>query len=42
MAKDRQICTFKHKNFWMPMDTLRDKKILNELISKGKAPWIKW
>lgn len=42
MAKDRQVCTYKHKNFWMPMDTLRDKKILNELISRGEAPWIKW
>ena len=42
MAKENEICTFKHKSFWMPMDTLRDKKILNELISKGKALWIKW
>lgn len=42
MAKENEIYTFKHKSFWMPMDTLRDKKILNELISKGKAPWIKW
>ena len=32
---------FKHDKFWHPMDTLRDKRYLNNLIKLKKAPWIK-
>jgi glucose-1-phosphate cytidylyltransferase len=32
---------YKHYGFWQCMDTMRDKKILNELWRKGEAPWIK-
>jgi glucose-1-phosphate cytidylyltransferase len=42
LAKDGELFTFKHTGFWKPMDTLRDKMQLEELIEKGKAPWIKW
>jgi glucose-1-phosphate cytidylyltransferase len=42
LARDKQIAAYKHTGFWQPMDTLRDKNQLEELISKGKAPWIKW
>lgn len=42
LAKDGEMFTFKHNGFWLPMDTLRDKTRLNELIEKGTAPWIKW
>ena len=42
LSKDGQIYTYKHNSFWMPMDTLRDKNILNTLVNKGQAPWIKW
>ncbi len=42
LAKDGQVFTYKHDSFWMPMDTLRDKNILNGLVDKGDAPWIKW
>lgn len=42
LAKDGQIYTYKHDSFWMPMDTLRDKNILNGLVNNGNAPWIKW
>ena len=42
LAKDNELMSFKHSGFWKPMDTLRDKKQLEELISAGKAPWIKW
>ena len=42
MARDGEMYTYKHNGFWLPMDTLRDKTKLNELIEKGKAPWIKW
>lgn len=36
-----EITGFKHYGFWQPMDTLRDKNILDTLFESGKAPWIK-
>jgi glucose-1-phosphate cytidylyltransferase len=42
LAADKQLNAFKHNGFWKPMDTLRDKNQLEELIQKNNAPWIKW
>jgi glucose-1-phosphate cytidylyltransferase len=42
LAKDEELYTYKHRGFWKPMDTLRDKTQLEEMIKKGTAPWIKW
>ena len=42
LAQDGEIFTYKHKNFWMPMDTLRDKTKLNEMYDSGSAPWVIW
>jgi glucose-1-phosphate cytidylyltransferase len=42
LATDNELMAFKHTGFWKPMDTLRDKNQLEELISTAKAPWIKW
>lgn len=42
LAIDNELMAFKHTGFWKPMDTLRDKNQLEELISTAKAPWIKW
>ena len=42
LAKDRELYTFHHNGFWKPMDTLRDKFQLEELIENNTAPWIKW
>jgi glucose-1-phosphate cytidylyltransferase len=42
LAKDNQLSAFKHAGFWQPMDTLREKIMLNELWVKGKAPWKVW
>jgi glucose-1-phosphate cytidylyltransferase len=42
LASDGQLFAFKHHGFWKPMDTLRDKNQLEELIEKNNAPWIKW
>jgi glucose-1-phosphate cytidylyltransferase len=42
LAKDGELYTYKHLGFWKPMDTLRDKSQLEELIDKKTAPWIKW
>ena len=42
LASAGELFTYKHDGFWKPMDTQRDKFQLEELIEKGKAPWIKW
>jgi glucose-1-phosphate cytidylyltransferase len=42
MAKEGTLRAFKHNDFWMPMDTLRDKNILEDLWNTGKAPWKVW
>lgn len=42
LAKDNQLNAYKHRGFWQPMDTLRDKKELTELWESNKAPWAKW
>ncbi|CAN5683555.1 glucose-1-phosphate cytidylyltransferase [soil metagenome] len=40
VAKDRQLVAYKHSGFWQCMDTLRDKRYLDELIAADKAPWL--
>jgi glucose-1-phosphate cytidylyltransferase len=42
LATEGQLMAWQHKGFWQPMDTLRDKTQLEELWSKGKAPWRIW
>ena len=42
LARDNQLMAFKHEGFWQPMDTLRDKHYLEELIETNKAPWKIW
>jgi glucose-1-phosphate cytidylyltransferase len=39
LAADGQLCAHFHEGFWQPMDTLRDKVMLEELWDSGKAPW---
>ena len=42
LALDGQLNAYKHTGFWQPMDTMRDKNVLNELWKKQKAPWKQW
>lgn len=42
LAENGQLKAFHHDGFWRPMDTLRDKILLEELWSEGRAPWKKW
>jgi glucose-1-phosphate cytidylyltransferase len=42
LAADGQLSAFKHEGFWQPMDTLREKNLLNNLWNKGVAPWKTW
>ena len=42
LAKDNQLRAFEHSGFWQPMDTLREKNLLEELWQSGSAPWRVW
>jgi glucose-1-phosphate cytidylyltransferase len=42
LAAEDELTAYKHSGFWLPMDTLRDKNILEDLWSRGKAPWKVW
>ena len=42
LARAGQLMAFRHRGFWQPMDTLRDKNHLEKLWQSGKAPWKTW
>jgi glucose-1-phosphate cytidylyltransferase len=42
LAAIGQMMAFEHRGFWQPMDTLRDKNLLEDLWMSGKAPWKVW
>jgi glucose-1-phosphate cytidylyltransferase len=42
LAREGELMAFRHTGFWKPMDTLRDKRELEELWANGKAPWKTW
>jgi glucose-1-phosphate cytidylyltransferase len=42
LARDGQLAAYKHNGFWHAMDTLRDKRHLQELWDSGEAPWKAW
>ena len=42
LASDGNLFAFKHSGFWQPMDTLRDKNVLEDLWLNNEAPWKVW
>jgi glucose-1-phosphate cytidylyltransferase len=42
LAEEGELMSFRHEGFWQPMDTLRDKMYLEELLENNIAPWKKW
>jgi len=42
LAAEGQMHAYMHRGFWQPMDTLRDRVLLEELWQSGKAPWKRW
>lgn len=42
LAESGQLKAFSHEGFWQPMDTLRDKLLLDDLWANGIAPWKVW
>ncbi|MNP32967.1 Glucose-1-phosphate cytidylyltransferase [compost metagenome] len=42
LALDQELVAFKHNGFWQPMDTVRDKNLLEDLWKTNNAPWKVW
>jgi glucose-1-phosphate cytidylyltransferase len=42
LALDGQLSAYKHHGFWQPMDSLRDKTVLEQLWQSGNPPWKVW
>jgi glucose-1-phosphate cytidylyltransferase len=42
LASEGELRGFRHQGFWQPMDTLRDKQLLDDLWARGEAPWKTW
>ena len=42
LAADGQLMAYEHSGFWQPMDTLREKRLLEELWESERAPWRLW
>ena len=42
LANEGQLMSYMHKGFWQCMDSIREKQMLEKLIEKNKAPWMKW
>ena len=42
LTQDGQLSAFQHDGFWQPMDTLREKRMLEDLWASGNAPWKSW
>jgi glucose-1-phosphate cytidylyltransferase len=41
LAKNGQLSVYRHEGFWQPMDTLREKRLLEELWAGGSPPWVR-
>jgi glucose-1-phosphate cytidylyltransferase len=42
LAQSQQLAAWQHEGFWQPMDTLREKELLEQLWEAGRAPWRVW
>ena len=42
LANRGELAAYRHSGFWQPMDSLRDKHVLEDLWESGKAPWKIW
>ena len=42
LAADGELMAYSHQGFWQPMDTLREKNMLEDLWQSGRAPWKVW
>ncbi len=40
LIEANEVLAFRHDGFWRPMDTLKDKQVLEDLVEQGKTPWL--
>jgi glucose-1-phosphate cytidylyltransferase len=42
LIRERELIAYRHKGFWLPMDTFKDKQLLEDMYARGEAPWELW
>jgi glucose-1-phosphate cytidylyltransferase len=42
LAAERELVAYRHEGFWQPMDTLREKELLEDCWERNQAPWKVW
>ncbi len=42
LAQEGELAASRHNGFWQPMDTLRDKNVLEQMWAEGNPPWKVW
>lgn len=42
LAEEGQLMSYVHTGFWQCMDNIREKSLLEKLLSENKAPWKRW
>jgi glucose-1-phosphate cytidylyltransferase len=42
LIAEGQLAAYRHDGFWMPMDTFKDKQLLEDMYSRGTGPWEVW
>lgn len=42
LAGEGQLMAYRHQGFWQPVDTLREKQLLQQMWARGNAPWKTW
>jgi glucose-1-phosphate cytidylyltransferase len=42
LIEEGKLAGYRHDGFWMPMDTFKDKQLLEDMYSRGVAPWEVW
>ena len=40
LVSENQLASYEHEGFWQPMDTLREKNLLSDLLRDGNPPWL--
>lgn len=42
LTEQGELCAYKHSGFWQPLDTMRDKELLEKYWNGNRAPWKIW
>lgn len=42
LVDEGRLAAYRHDGFWLPMDTFKDKQLLEDMYSRGAAPWEVW